>query len=329
MKDNPSPAGTAFRSLAAAVTLAFLAAGGIAAAQPPAGPAPAEEHRRDHSGAVPKAPPDGDAGHEEARDRTGFVLGLEAGGGLLWNDRPLGRSAEGMAGLTVGYDLGSLRLEAEFLGRAIEEGEAESAGFAPGFWGRRGGFGGLGGLFGGIGGLEAETGQFFLNFHYDFESGSRLTPFVGVGGGWAHTTVEYEVVPPWFFPPGDHFVPFAGPMESEASDSVPGVQLLAGAEMDLAAGLSLGVKLRWSRFGRARFEGSDGGLGGVLLGLGTLVGTFAEEPGAPEPGRGRRGNLPVDGLLDLFLGDLVGGLAPPLSLDLGGVAATLQLTYRF
>lgn len=330
MKNNSRPLGLLARLLLAGL-IACLAGIAPAAADPgqPRNPSSADDENARAAG--------GEA-DEEDRARRGFVIGLEAGGGLLWNDRHMDRPGEALAGLTVGYDLGALRLEAEMLGRVSEEGRQgpDHAGFGRGFgrghFGRgHRGIGGLDALFGGlgagIGGLETETGQLFLNLYYDFETGSRVTPWVGVGGGWATTEVEYDIVAPglfWLLAAEEIGFPglaFASQgFEFEGTDSVPGVQVLMGADVRLTDRLSLGVKVRWSRFGRATFEGPESGFADFRA---LFESDFASDPGE-EPDFDE-----LAGILDRAIGGLFVGAAHPFSIDLSGVAATLRVSYRF
>ena len=326
MNTHPHPLGSRARVFLLGL-IACCATVGLAVAAPVAdSDQPRERDHGDH----PQTDPPGDDAPGSAGANRGFVIGVEAGGGLLWHDRLLDQPGEGMGGLTLGYDLGALRLEMEILGRATAEGGhgSDRAGLGHGFGRGRAGSGGfdalLGGLGGGIGGVETETGQLFLNLYYDFETGSRVTPWIGVGGGWATTEVEYEVRTPGLpFPfPGDEIgFPFSSrALEFEGSDSVPGVQALMGADVRLTRRLSLGVKVRWSHFGRATFEGSGTSFGGLadLLGGAISTGT-AEDPGPDE----------VAEVLNEMIGGLFVGAAHPFSIDLSGVGATLTLSYRF
>ncbi len=307
--------------------IACFASVGLTAAQPVA--EPDQPRERDH-GDHPYADPPGDDAPGSAGANRGFVIGVETGGGVLWSDRHVNRSGEGVGGLTLGYDLGALRLEMEMIGRvSLDDGQhgPEHVGFGRGYGRGRPAFGGfdalLGGFGGGIGGAETETGQLFLNLYYDFETGSRVTPWIGVGGGWATTEVEYEVLTPGLpipFPGDEIGFPFSSrALEFEGSDSVPGVQALMGADVRLTRGLSLGVKVRWSHFGRATFEGS----GASFDGFADLI-----EQGFTS-GPGEEPDLDELAAIDRTIGGLFVGAAHPFSVDLSGVAATLNISYRF
>lgn len=306
------------------VLIACFATVGLTAAQPVAEPDQPRER-------APDADPHGDDVNAVDRARRGWVIGVETGGGLLWSDRHVSRSGEGVGGLTLGYDLGALRLEMEMIGRvSLDDSQhgREQVGFGRGYGRGRPALGGfdalLGGFGGGIGGAETETGQLFLNLYYDFETGSRVTPWIGVGGGWATTEVEYEVLAPGLpfpFPGDDIGFPFSSrALEFEGSDSVPGVQALMGADVRLTRGLSLGVKVRWSHFGRATFEGPGASFDGFadLIEQG-FTGGPGEEPDLDE----------LAAIFDRTIGGLFVGAAHPFSVDLSGVAATLNLSYRF
>ena len=327
MNTNPHPLGPRTRVFLLGL-IACCATVGLAAAAPVAdSDQPRERDHGDH----PDADPPGDDAPGSAGANRGFVIGVETGGGLLWSDRHVSRSGEGVGGLTLGYDLGALRLEMEMIGRvSLDDSQhgREQVGFGRGYGRGRPALGGfdalLGGFGGGIGGAETETGQLFLNLYYDFETGSRVTPWIGVGGGWATTEVEYEVLAPGLpfpFPGDDIGFPFSSrALEFEGSDSVPGVQALMGADVRLTRGLSLGVKVRWSHFGRATFEGPGASFDGFadLIEQG-FTGGPGEEPDLDE----------LAAIFDRTIGGLFVGAAHPFSVDLSGVAATLNLSYRF
>ena len=329
MNDTLRPPGFIARAL---LTGLFVGLAGVSFAAATA-PATGAAQPRDPAPAEPESDRSEDEGGDRRADADrGFVVGVEAGSGLLWDDRFVDRPREAMAGFTLGYDLGALRLEAEVLGRATEAGDrADRRGSGHGFGRGGAGLGGmdalLGGFGGGVSGLEQEIGQLFLNLYYDFETGSRVTPWIGVGGGWATTEVEYDVLsPPLPYPPpgaGADFPAFpfpSGAVEFDDSDSVPGVQLLMGADVRMSRSFFLGVKVRWSRFGRATFAGSGTGFDDfaelLAIGLGAAPG---EEPGPDE-------------MAEIFarsIGGFFAAAAHPFSIALGGVAATLSVSYRF
>ena len=117
--------------------------------------------------------------------------------------------------------------------------------------------------------------QYFANVFYDFASGSRWTPYVGIGAGWARTKMQYkrhllrkdvgegylDVAPDvpaaqrgygW---DDDSWLEWrqnaAGTlssMDTELSDTMFGFQLLAGVDYALTDQTSIGIKARWAQF---------------------------------------------------------------------------------
>ncbi len=294
--------------LALSLGLTLLGAGSGAAEQPPLDP----------GGGNPAPCPD-DAGQgcdtEPRAGLRGFYVSVGGGGDFLFNDDRYGLDEAGAVGAAVGYARGSLRFELELVGRGAGGGERHGPDGAVSI--SRGGFGRFPGrwAFGGEQ-AELEIGQVFVNFYYDFHNSSRFTPWIGAGGGWAATELEYAVgAGEWFaaipdvpgrggpgrsgFPRGGGF----GGAEIEVSDTVPGVQLLAGLDIALGNRFSVETRLRWSHFGQARGDGAfdDGPIGWSYAGRSSEHGPFF--------GRGFR------------------GAAPPL--DLSSVGASLAFKYRF
>lgn len=109
---------------------------------------------------------------------------------------------------------------------------------------------------------DVRAEEAFLNLYYDYENRSRWTPYAGAGIGFAHVEAHYAAsfvrkpeqeylaigfVPDW---PEEARRTAAGTvnlLNAEISGWVPGVQFIAGLDMNLGEAL-LGIKVRWGRF---------------------------------------------------------------------------------
>ena len=170
------------------------------------------------------------------------------------------------SGFMVGYMLGSLRFEAEYLHRymgddaapvggttsaALEDKGSEwSSVVPPGEW---------------IGDYGAH--QLFANAYFDFLNGSDWTPYAGIGIGLARTALSYrgqsfrkpeaeylrvEFDPDWPEPAKRAAAGSASIVDTSLAETVTGAQLLAGVDYALSERASAGVRLRWARFGDLR-----------------------------------------------------------------------------
>lgn len=184
--------------------------------------------------------------HEQAALRHSFDLGSKFAGGV-----------------SIGYDLGRLRLELEHLSRhqggltvplRTASGNVAIAGkgneWSP---------------------VDAPTEsvsdfssrEFFVNAYWDFENDSSWTPYLGIGAGWARTNLRYEVrllrktlaqgyqdvTPPQTL--ADRPAAAAGSLslfDDEFQDDVFGYQILAGLDHALGDRTSFTIQLRWTRF---------------------------------------------------------------------------------
>ena len=106
--------------------------------------------------------------------------------------------------------------------------------------------------------------QFFANLYYDFANDSRWTPAVGAGVGMARTTLHYsrrlvrktiaegyqDVAPPLTV--ADRPAAAAGTLsllDPTVTDTLLGVQVLAGVDYAVGDRTSLGIHAHWARFG--------------------------------------------------------------------------------
>ena len=97
--------------------------------------------------------------------------------------------------------------------------------------------------------------QFFVNAYYDFLNNSRWTPYVGVGVGWARTSLDYEFrflrrTIAQGYPAGKP--PAAAGtlslLNTEFTDTLFGFQFLGGLDYALTEKVSIGMKARWASF---------------------------------------------------------------------------------
>lgn len=97
--------------------------------------------------------------------------------------------------------------------------------------------------------------QFFVNAYYDFLNNSRWTPYVGVGIGWARTSLDYQTrflrrtIDQGY--PSDQPPAAAGTLsllDTGLTDTLFGFQFLGGLDYALTDKVSIGMKARWASF---------------------------------------------------------------------------------
>ncbi len=179
-----------------------------------------------------------------------------------------------LAGLAVGYRLGSFRVEGEYFYRGTRYGSTDEPYFPADDWRpsdstQYGGDGATGG-----GGAEDAVDNlmshnFFANLYYDFRSDSKFTPYVGVGIGLAQVSVDYRTR--WHRNPnGDEINAIRPPHgavelnqrlaglltndEATMTDTLFGYQALAGVDYQLSEPLTIGLKFRYAMFGEFEDE---------------------------------------------------------------------------
>ena len=173
------------------------------------------------------------------------------------------RAAGILAGLSVGYRFGGrLRVEAEWFNRESEYDQTSPIASATGDTFAK--------LDGEIQRAEDRVGSLssqnvFANVYVDFHARSRLTPYVGIGAGIGLTELDYGDL--WARNPDPGAIGTAAGLLNEAEirrnlaatttskqaelhDRLTGYQVLGGADYALSEAVSLGVKIRWVRFGR-------------------------------------------------------------------------------
>ena len=177
-----------------------------------------------------------------------------------------------LAGLALGYRLGTFRVEGEYFyriathddrsdktiyddtpsGIAEQDAELEEA----------------------IAGVDdVLSHNFFTNLYYDFRSDSKLTPYLGLGVGVAHVSLDYfsrwkrsnvpdDIKAYVAYVPADekrtHQERLAGATtvgRAKLSDMLFGYQVLAGVDYQVSEPFTIGLKFRWTDFGE--FQDSE------------------------------------------------------------------------
>ena len=198
---------------------------------------------------------------QSSRDKGFWTQQFDGGSGIL-------------AGLAVGYRMGSFRAEAEYFYRGTTydgldntidfvtpTGTTALTGFQGGKTEQE-----LSIIEGGVD--DVLSHNFFANLYYDYRSDSKFTPYAGVGVGLARVSLDF------FNRWGRNYDPAAistfddtnGTPEqkdtlhrqvagtttigrAKLSDVLFGYQVLAGVDYQVSDPLSIGLKFRWADFG--------------------------------------------------------------------------------
>lgn len=179
-----------------------------------------------------------------------------------------------LAGLAVGYRLGSFRVEGEYFYRGTRynsTAEPDFDGWRPSHSREYGGGGAMqeygGGVEDAVDNLMSHN--FFANLYYDYRSDSKFTPYAGFGIGFAQVSVQYRTR--WHrtrnaddinvfddTPQGDALnAKLAGALshdEATMSDTLFGYQALAGVDYQVSEPLTIGLKFRYAMFGEFEDE---------------------------------------------------------------------------
>ena len=180
------------------------------------------------------------------------------------------RAAGLLAGLAAGYRFGGRwRVEAEWFHRESGYDQTAPVTSATGDT--------LGKLGGEIQRADNRLGSLsshnvFANIYADFPNRSRLTPYVGVGGGVGLTELDYGDL--WARNPDPAAIGTAAGLPNEAEvrqrlaattsskqgeldDRLTAYQVLGGVDYAISDAVALGVKVRWVRFGSFLAEGIE------------------------------------------------------------------------
>ena len=179
-----------------------------------------------------------------------------------------------LAGLAVGYRLGSFRVEGEYFYRGTRYGstaEPNFDGWVPSDSREYGGGGAMqeygGGVEDAVDNLMSHN--VFANLYYDYRTDSKFTPYVGFGIGFAQVSVQYRTR--WHRtrnaddinvfdrnqPGGELNARLAGALsndEATMSDTLFGYQALAGLDYQVSEPLTIGLKFRYAMFGEFEDE---------------------------------------------------------------------------
>ena len=174
-----------------------------------------------------------------------------------------------LAGLAVGYRLGSFRVEGEYFYRGTRynsTAEPDFDGWRPSHSREYGGGGAMqeygGGVEDAVDNLMSHN--VFANAYYDFRSDSKFTPYLGIGIGLARVSVDYRTR--WHrtrnaddinvfdrtLPGGELNEKLAGALsndETTMSDTLFGYQALAGVDYQVSEPFTIGLKFRYAMFG--------------------------------------------------------------------------------
>ena len=181
-----------------------------------------------------------------------------------------------LAGLAVGYRLGSFRVEGEYFYRGTRYGSTAEPYFPDDDWSPSDspeyGGGGADPKYGG--GVEDAVDNLmshnvFANLYYDYRTDSKFTPYAGFGIGFAQVSVQYRTR--WHRtrnadninvfdrsqPGGELNAQLAGALsndETTMSDTLFGYQALAGVDYQVSEPFTIGLKFRYAMFGEFEDE---------------------------------------------------------------------------
>ena len=193
-----------------------------------------------------------------------------------------------LAGVALGYRLGSFRVEGEYFyrgttydGRDVAGGGSVSDDVTQDKVAQELAF-----IEGGVD--DVLSHNFFANLYYDYRSDSKFTPYLGVGIGLARVSVAYRTR--WQCSTDLEDIEVFDPGQGEAlnqelvgvltydrarmSDTLFGYQALAGMDYQVSEPLTIGLKFRYAMFG----EFEDQSDYTKLRGHDPLVGNPATQP---------------------------------------------------
>ena len=167
-----------------------------------------------------------------------------------------------LAGLAVGYRLGSFRIEGEYFYRGTRYGSTDEPYFPADDWYPSDSSQYNDGVEDAVDNLMSHN--VFANLYYDYRTDSKFTPYAGFGIGFAQVSVQYRTR--WHRNPnGDEIdaiqQPHGDPAlnqrlagllsndEATMTDTLFGYQALAGVDYQVSEPFSIGLKFRYAMFG--------------------------------------------------------------------------------
>ena len=173
-----------------------------------------------------------------------------------------------MAGLALGYRLGDFRFEGEYLYRTTTYDEESNTGGSDSIEMKQ-----QEEIDESIGGVDdVLSHNFFANLYYDYNTGSKFTPYVGVGVGFAQVSLDYfgrfkrnsdpkyistfknnadgsDCTEDTCMKLNNRLAGTTTIGRAKLSDTLFGYQVLAGVDYQVSEPVTIGIKFRWADFG--------------------------------------------------------------------------------
>ncbi len=165
-----------------------------------------------------------------------------------------------LAGVALGYRLGSFRVEGEYFYRGTTHDDVDEIDSFRDPVNQDKAAQELDRYASGLD--DVLSHNFFANLYYDYHSGSKFTPYVGFGVGVARVSLDYfglfrrnyDPTQITTFPANQQDLnqQLAGTTtygRAKLSDTLFGYQLIAGVDYRVSEPVSIGLKFRWADFG--------------------------------------------------------------------------------
>ncbi len=171
-----------------------------------------------------------------------------------------------LAGVALGYRLGSFRVEGEYLYRGTTYDDIDTGGSPSDDVSQDKAKQELDLIEGRVD--DVLSHNFFANLYYDYRSGSKFTPYVGFGVGFARVSLDYfsrwrrnhdpEAISTFADTTAtddqkdmlhQRLAGTTSLASARLSDTLFGYQLIAGVDYQVSEPVSIGLKFRWADFG--------------------------------------------------------------------------------
>ena len=171
-----------------------------------------------------------------------------------------------LAGAALGYRLGSFRVEGEYLYRGTSYDDIDTGGSPSDDVTQDKAKQELDLIEGRVD--DVLSHNFFANLYYDYRSGSKFTPYVGFGVGFARVSLDYfsrwrrnhdpEAISTFNDTTAtdgqkdmlhQRLAGTTSLASAQLSDTLFGYQLIAGVDYQVSEPVSIGLKFRWADFG--------------------------------------------------------------------------------